>query len=169
MPFDATVAAALPQYRIDPLLQLGVIPVPPEVVEDHKQAVIDAFCREDGTDHGGWIAQGNRLAVEHGIVHWSQTMLSRHEIGQALATFNRTHPFTPDRSPAPRPLIQLATYVAHQLRQEEPVFAVEYFYTDPILHVLYGHQRSACLGIWDRGQIVHIATYPRPWYRRLWA
>jgi len=161
MPFDATVA--IPQ-RADPLRQLGVIPVDDKVVKAHKASVIEAFCSVEGTVLGECIAANNRRAVQTGIAYWRQIVFSRHEICDKLRLFHQEYRYTPDHSAAPRALIKLADYVAKRL--EESVFVVEYFYTDPILYVVYD-QRTACLGIWDKGKLLDIATYPS-WWSRLW-
>jgi len=54
----------------------------------------------------------------------------------------------------PGPSNDLAHCVADELADAE--FELEWFYTDPILKLICGSQ-TACLGIWDNGQIVAIA------------
>jgi hypothetical protein len=52
--------------------------------------------------------------------------------------------------------MRLAERVAREIRDAE--FEMEWFYTDPVLNVIYSGQK-ACLGIWDNGRVVAIADH----------
>jgi hypothetical protein len=53
-------------------------------------------------------------------------------------------------------------------RIEDATFRLSYFDTDPILYVSY-NDRNACLGIWNDGEIVAIASAPSKWRKAWWS
>jgi len=138
MPFDALTT----DLTNDALANLGIVPVPATLVEEYKDTVVRRFIEQSGY---------NRSLVARKFAVWRSVPLHS-DVAKLLA-----HP--PTRIPvtgAPKPLIDLAVYVRN--RVTDAAFSLEYFDTDPVLMVTYGGQ-TACLGIWDNGQLVHIAEW----------
>jgi len=143
MPFDAT-SLSLTSHIADRLLAMGITPVPPSVVDQHKEKVVAAFC----------TSMRGRGLVRSGAAVWSTLHIYRSL--EILRRPRRHLGMTSDVSAAPRPILRLAEHVSREMRDVE--FEVEWFYTDPILNVVCGGRR-ACLGVWDNGKIVAIADH----------
>ena len=131
-------------------IEIGLVPVPKSVAEKHKADFERKFRR--------WHWFGiNRSAIDGGA-RWANITLEG--VSDDLEYWLKHPPIgmTNDRSGAPQALIDLALKVRATLIN--PVFEIEYFYTDPILNVIYEDGfdvRKDCLGIWDNGKIIAIA------------
>jgi hypothetical protein len=155
MPFDNTnvmreSAVRDPPVSIDPLERLGITPVPPEFVDFYKKDYRKRFM-------------ASKWPKGPGPFKWRTFDIDcRDRMGLAWHLENEPRWFTSnDDSVAPSAVVDLATRVSRAVPGAR--FSLDYFYTDPILHVTYdagGQTRSACLGIWDRGEIVAIANKP---------
>lgn len=159
MPLDATGSitevtshAVAVTPNIDPLAELQIVPVAKTVYLNHKKKISRMYSGQF-----------------YPSARWETVQLRRPYLRQQLAKLpigSMAH----DRSAAPEPVIRLAERVARHIKSAE--FAVEYFYTDPILNVTYQHAgrvQVACLGIWDKGDIVAIADEVRPRKQSLFA
>ena len=143
MPFDATTIS-LSDDLTDRLTAMHIEPVPLHVVNEHKDRTIKEFCR---TMRGRGLVRSGAAAWRtlHMYRNLEILKIPRRHIGPTL-----------DISAAPRPIVDLAERVAYDIRNAE--FELEWFYTDPVLNVVWGGQR-ACLGVWDGGRIVAIAAH----------
>lgn len=153
MPFDALTTDLKSN---DALANLGIVPVPWTLVEDYKRTIVRRFA--DRSYHN-WCLVDRQFAI------W-RNMPLHGDLAKRLAHPPTKHHSTEDITGAPKPLIDLAVHVRN--RVSDAVFSLEYFDTDPVLNVRYGGQ-IACLGIWDQGQLVHIAEWQGAlsWFDRL--
>jgi hypothetical protein len=151
MPLDAAVQAPAPDIQIPPfdeLTAIGVTPLDPDFVRRYK---IDYHNSHQGGGSASWLAINLR---DYDL---------RYDLrGGAL---QRARRYYRGSNTVPRALRRLALTVSKQVTQ--PEFEIEYFYVDPILNVTYGpkyNRRKACLGIWDKGRVTHIATGSVSWW-----
>lgn len=168
MPFDSmwTEKPLVAETVGNTLAAVGITPVPRHLADRHKKKVMELYRRES--------LSKDRL-VQAGIARWATLPLMMTDRGTQLYPRSFTpirrrlgEPvairMTPDRSIAPSAIIQVARKVHQQI--EKPAFSVEYFYDDPILNVTYydtvGKKHHDCLGIWDDGKVIAIATLPPP-------
>jgi hypothetical protein len=153
MPFDAPLErdVRIPNHLldisvVDPLVRLQLTPVPESVRNSHKLRIQKLYRQNS-------LAKWEVVRLRPG--HSLRSQLERLPI--------HSNTMAHDTSSAPERVIELAERVDQNIR--EAVFAVEYFYTDPILSVTYQHagrQHVACLAIWDHGEIVAIAGQSKP-------
>lgn len=157
MPFDdmsirTEPAEAIIEQPIGNTLQaIGIQPVPRTVAEAHKTQMMADFA-----------AKGNYQAI---LVRARRAYWVTRQFGEATNVELRrllaspTISSSPDRSAAPKQIVDVAEKVNTGIK--DAVFAVEYFYDDPILNVSYRDANNVfhndCLGIWDRGNVVAIA------------
>jgi hypothetical protein len=165
MPFDGTQDQAVPVKRS--LAWLGIEPVQRSVAERHKDKMLNEFVAK-----GAYEA----MMVKRGQAHWQTCRIVSFAefkyIEQQLLC--PMYAATPDVSGAPKALIDLARTVHKSIPKAE--FSIEYFYDDPILNVDYqdaeGQKHHECLGIWNEGELVEIATVtatPLPRKLTFWA
>lgn len=149
MPLDAAGTI----YGTDTLTTLGIVAVPQHVVQRHKKKVEQEFLDS---------SRSAAVRLQFGYAQWRTCVLQRSKLSYQLFRPGRLLGGTPmDVSPAPAELIALAEHV-NQHAPHDDTFALEYFDTDPILQVINPSGDRTCLGIWDKGKLLHIAQGYRP-------
>jgi hypothetical protein len=134
----------------DPLIRMGIVPIAKEVVLAYKK-----------TYRKTWLIANPNYRRLSEYCHWKSITFNpkNRTLRQFLDSPIRTRSYATDYSPAPADLIALALRVQTEMPNAE--FVVDYFDTDPVLHVTYmfeGEKKKACLGIWDCGVIQALAT-----------
>jgi hypothetical protein len=155
MPFDDTSPRTEPKVVAvgNTLASLGITPVPRDIAENHKKTML--------SDYASW-GHEEALKVSNGTAHWRTIYLSRTPIAKLQSSINVTlsSRYTTDQTRVPDGIASLARQVGNSIENAE--FSVEYFDVDPILNVCYtdnlGRRHFDCLGIWDQGKIVAIAS-----------
>jgi hypothetical protein len=146
MPLDA-VSELVGDLALDPLLKLGIIPIPQQDVIDYKRAYRRKWEAThlplNSYNHNQWltIRQGKKRTLRQFLSNPLENILF----------------YGSDHTAAPAELVALAERVQQAI--PEAVFSVDYFNLDPVLQVTYefnGTKQKACLGIWDEGKIVRI-------------
>lgn len=145
MPFDTAGGPA-----IDPLTEIGIIPVPRDVLERHKQYVVKLLRKKAGP-MAKWRGMGFRKPQLNDM------------LANARAT-TRVYGAPGAWSAAPYRVRRLARRVADAI--PNATFTLGYYYTDPYLLVEYqdslGQYHEACLGIWlNRFRLTAIAQQTR--------
>ena len=143
---DAAVAV-VPNHLAGVILE----PLSPALVEDHKAAVVEAFCAE---------SPRNRALFKTKHAYWTTTkpVSDRHFLMAELATYG-----------APLAVKTLARRIKRDVPEAE--FSLQWFYDDPILDVIYRGEVTH-VAIWNRGQVLAIAKTMPPrrrwfdWFRR---
>jgi hypothetical protein len=151
MPFDNSPNPILLDVPITPkikntLAALGLQPVPREQAEQHKADMLAGYAA---------TSENQRKQVRYGTVYWQTAKINN------LASLARPPDYSSvDRRGAPSEVIDLAKTVQRGLQNAQ--FQLEYFYTDPILNVIYmdatGVKHRDCLAIWDKGKVLAIAN-----------
>lgn len=148
MPFDSLVRDTV----VDPLVRLGITPIPQETVKAYKKA---------------YRIKAYRIAALKRTRHYPEDFrwATRRQGKCGLESF-LNHPlpydkasFADDRTPVPDALAGLARTVRAVVPDAE--FTVDFLSADPVLNVKYdfnGQRVKACLGIWEAGEILMIAT-----------
>jgi hypothetical protein len=148
MPLDSTGTALLLDQS-DSLKRIGIEPVPKAIVIAYKTQFRANWLRQ----HPMWNL---------GRCRWATVKQpKRHKLATFLNNPTALRNYSDDHTAAPQKLVVLAHRVLAEMPAAE--FSVDYFDKDPILYVSYkndgeGTKRRACLGIWDKGEIKHIAT-----------
>ncbi len=143
MPFDSLM---LPDTRLDPLLRLGITPIPQDTVAAYKRAYRTAeLCRTG-------------LSIY--TVRWATRRQGKCDLASFLSNPlpDARVMFAEDRSAVPSALADLARTVHVAIPEAE--FSVDFLSLDPVLNVQYnfdGKRVKACLGIWENGKIKMIA------------
>jgi len=154
MPFDATTHRSMTVRHPDALRNMGLVPVSWWRVRHHKRTVA-----------ANWKAQYRGTSSAFVLARWQTISISRlNLLAELTVPLRRVR--TQDISAAPPQLIDLAMEVDRTV--EDARFSLQYFDIDPILQISYdADRRVACLGIWDKGKIIAIASPPSEW-RKLW-
>ena len=155
MPLDDTSRTTEPEIApIDnTLASLGLTPVSREVVERHKRHMTREYALK---------GRSEAYRVASGLARWktiSFEMIPSNDLAKAIHT-GLSRVWTEDHSRVPDAIVKVARRVDRGIENAE--FSVQYFDVDPILDVCYtdrsGHRHLDCLGIWDQGKIIAIAS-----------
>jgi hypothetical protein len=146
MPRDVETTLLL-DSPFDAWTRLGLIPVSPEFVKQHKRDFREKHSRPGHGDR--WrITKYKGENLDHALATYSV-------IVRTFDSFSCRHDHARVANPAPRELVDLALRVLEQ--HPEAKFDVERFHLDPILNATLDGQKG-CLGIWDMGELIAIAT-----------
>lgn len=154
MPFDSTVIDRV--VTDNTLKSIGLVPVPSRVVQRHKATVLELFQAQSSL---------NRSLVRQGLAKWKRRLVMRSADGSVTnQTIKRALTLdtvmTPDPTAPPDAIVDIVKTVHQQIEKSE--FTIEYFYDDPIVNVEYtdatGKFHRDCLGIWDNGKVIAIAS-----------
>lgn len=163
MPLDATGSIII--LEDDALTRIGVTPVPYALVQRYKAEYKARWMRlpSNRVLRGPFEWRTIYFVVwraEEGFRRYGKSDLTKTlktiTLTDFLAAPTKFNMRSSDRTPPPKELVDLATMVEKNLPDAQ--FSVEYFDTDPVLNVHYG-ETYACLGIWDKGEIIAIADH----------
>lgn len=149
--------------------KLGLIPVPADVLEHHKQTVSADFYRErriHPTDHDRYrwfeFYQADSRMISPNTRSLDCGPTSSLYKNDVLAAVRGMGHLGIGTRVVPRPVFAIADAVTHRANklgiETEHVAGV--FYIDPYLSVVYKEDdevKRACLAIWDGPRILHIA------------
>jgi len=158
MPLDA--AGRESSVVLDPLVKLGITPIPEDVVARHKAEYTEAFFCANPSRRGlsrmfrwetiYWHASDRVITSD--LCPTGYHGYERHE---TLKTWLAKPIYglgnTDDHSGAPSEIVELAERVHREI--PDTTFQLDYFERDPVLYAVYpfdGGKRKACLGIWDK-------------------
>lgn len=149
MPFDNTVLAD--KLSANPLIALGITPVPLSVVDRHKAKVIKGFIKIGPKTLRLYKSSTRAHFVKHRVVQigwhhgfFKTTLDIAHHLSDLLPA-----PYPS----APAPIVDLVRDVQQFIAPKD--FELEWFYDDPIINVMVQGTKY-CLGIWDANGVVAV-------------